>query len=67
MTRQPDLAGFLSAIPETGLEPLKAQLDRRAKALASSGDDESRAWASLYGFLTIEIEIAQLRKLGVTL
>lgn len=65
MIKQPDLAGFLSAIPESGLEPLKAQLCQRAKALATSGDDESRAWSSLYGFLTIEIEIAQLRKLGI--
>lgn len=67
MTKTPDLAGFLSAIPESGLEPFKAQLGQRATALAGDGDEESLAWASLYGYLTIEIETAQLRRLGITL
>jgi hypothetical protein len=66
-TKQPDLAGFLSDIPESGLEPLKDQLAQRAKGLAGNGDEESRAWSSLYGFLQISIEEAQLRRLGVTL
>jgi hypothetical protein len=66
--RQPDLAHFLSAIPAEGLEPLKASLSHRANAMAADGDDpEVRAWISLYGFLAVEIETAQLRRLGITI
>lgn len=67
-SKAPDLAGFLAGIPNEGLEPLRANLSQRAKALAVNGDDgESRAWVSLYGFLEVSIEEAQLRKLGIVL
>jgi hypothetical protein len=63
----PDLAGFLARVPESGLAPLKDKLAERAARVGGTGDNpESQAWASLYGYLAVEIETAQLRKLGIT-
>lgn len=67
MAKTPDLPAFLAGIPDAGLEPLKANLSQRAKALAVSGDEESRAWSSLYSFLETSIEEARLRRLGLTI
>lgn len=67
MQAKVDLAGFLAAIPDEGLEPLKASLSQRASTLAGNPDDESRAWVSLYQYMTTEIEAARLMKLGIAI
>jgi len=65
----PDLAGFLAGVPDIDrLASLRDAFASRASLLAREGDDpERQSWASLYGFLSVEVETALLRKQGITL
>ena len=65
----PDIAVFLARIPdESRLEFLADTFNGRAEVLTIARDEDSRAWAAVYGFMALGVETALLqRRTGVTL
>jgi len=63
-----DLGNLLADISAPALSEMSEALEARALRLAQDDNPGARAWARLYGFLSLEMDCAALRQLtGVSL